>query len=200
MIPWYRKKRFWNLPNTITVMRTIFVPVVVALLWERPDFFRAMIATGVFIVAMLLDLVDGWLARKWDLQSVMGAFLDPLADKLMHVTALIMLIPIGWAPAWMVLVMECRELAITGLRSLAAGEGLVIPASSLGKFKTSYQSTAISFLLLHYPIWGIDCHSVGILLLWISMFMSLASGAEYGWRFYEHYNRRKEAGGTPREM
>lgn len=190
MTVWYRRKGFWNLPNTITVLRTLFVPVVMALLWTEPDLLRAAIACAVFVVAMLLDLVDGWLARKWDLQSVIGAFLDPLADKLMHVSALIMLIPLGWVSAWMVIVLESRELAITGLRSLAASEGMVIPASSLGKFKTAYQSTSISFLLLHYKIIGVDCHTVGMLLLWVSIGMSLVSGAEYGWRFYDHYQKK----------
>lgn len=192
MTVWYRRKGFWNLPNTITILRTLFVPVVMGLMWSEPGLIRAIVACTVFVVAMLLDLVDGWLARKWDLQSVIGAFLDPLADKLMHVSALIMLIPLGWVPAWMVIVLESRELAITGLRSLAASEGMVIPASSLGKFKTAYQSTAISFLLLHYRILGFDCHSVGILLLWVSIGMSLVSGIEYGWRFYDHYQKRHQ--------
>lgn len=190
MTVWYRRKGFWNLPNTITVLRTLFVPVVMALLWSKPDPTQSIVACVVFVVAMLLDLVDGWLARKWDLQSVIGAFLDPLADKLMHVSALIMLVPLGWVSAWMVIVLESRELAITGLRSLAASEGLMIPASSLGKFKTAYQSTSISFLLLHYQFLGVDCHSVGILLLWVSIFLSIVSGAEYGWRFYVHYQKK----------
>ena len=189
-MPWYRQKRFLNLPNLITILRTLFVPVVMYLLWDPPSPLQAILACAVFIVAMLLDLVDGWLARKWDLQSVMGAFLDPLADKLMHVAALIMLIPLGLVPAWMVIVLESRELAITGLRSLAASEGLMIKASSLGKMKTAYQSTSISFLLLHYAYLGIDCHSVGILLLYVSILMSVVSGAEYGWGFYVHYQRK----------
>jgi CDP-diacylglycerol--glycerol-3-phosphate 3-phosphatidyltransferase len=190
MLPWYRRPGFWNLPNTITILRTLFVPVVMWLIWDKPSQMQSVVACAVFVVAMLLDLVDGWLARKWDLQSVIGAFLDPLADKLMHVSALIMLIPLGLVPAWMVIVLESRELAITGLRSLAASEGMMIAASSLGKFKTAYQSTAISFLLLHYPFLGIDCHTVGILLLYVSIVMSIVSGAEYGWGFYKHYQNK----------
>ena len=193
MTPWYRQKGFWSVPNLITMLRTLFVPVVVGLLWSVPSFTAEVVTAVVFIVAMLLDLVDGYLARKWDLQSVIGAFLDPLADKLMHVSALIMLIPMGRVPAWIVLVLESRELAITGLRSLAASEGLMISASSLGKFKTAYQSTAISFLLLHEDLLGINCHSVGVMLLYVSMVMSVVSGLEYGWGFYVHYNKRNAA-------
>lgn len=190
MTPWYRKPGFWNLPNTITILRTVFVPVMVYLLWDRPSLPQAIVACTIFVGAMLLDLVDGWLARKWDLQSATGAFLDPLADKLMHVTVLIMLIPLGWVPAWMVILLESREMAVTGLRSLAAGEGLMISASSLGKFKTAYQSTAISFLILHEKLLGVDCHSVGYALLLVSIVISWVSGLEYGWRFYAHYRRK----------
>ncbi len=197
-LPWYRRQGFWNLPNTITILRTLFVPAIVWLLWDEPTPGECTAAAFIFIIAMLLDLVDGWLARKWNLQTVMGAFLDPLADKLMHITALIMLIPLGWVAAWMVLVLECRELAITGLRSLAAGEGMIIPASSLGKLKTAYQSTAISFLLFHHPLWGVDTHSVGYGLMWIAILVSIVSAAEYGWGFYVHYNRKKGPAELPK--
>lgn len=176
---WFKSKGFWNLPNTITATRCALVPVMVALLWKEPTRVGGMIACFVFVAAMLSDIVDGYLARKWNLQSVMGAFLDPLADKLMVIATLVMLIPHGWVPAWMVVVLEARELAISGLRSIAMSEGIVIAAGSLGKFKTAYQSTALGFLLWHHPTLGVDTHSVGILLLWVSMVFSLASAAEY---------------------
>lgn len=189
MTPWYRRKGFWNLPNAITVMRILMVPVMVWLLWDRPDRLQSVLACVVFVVAMLSDVLDGWLARRWDLQSVIGAFLDPLADKLMVITTLVMLIPNGWVPAWMVVVLESRELTIGGLRQMAVSEGMVIPAGSLGKFKTAYQSTAIGFLLWHYPTIGIDAHSVGILLLWVSIAFSLASAAEYFWGFWKYLRK-----------
>ena len=190
MIPWYKRKGFWNLPNSITVARCLMVPVMVAMLWSRPGVLWSMLACVVFVVAMLSDILDGYLARKWGLQSVMGAFLDPLADKLMVVTVLIMLIPLGWVPAWMVVVLESRELAIGGLRQIAVSEGMVIPAGSLGKFKTAYQSTAIGFLLWHYPTFGFDTHSVGVLLLGVSILFSLASAAEYFYGFWRHAQGR----------
>ena len=190
MTPWYRRKGFWNLPNAITVMRILMVPVMVWLLWDRPDRLQSVLACVVFVVAMLSDVLDGWLARRWDLQSVIGAFLDPLADKLMVITTLVMLIPNGWVPAWMVVVLESRELAIGGLRQMAVSEGMVIPAGSLGKSKTAYQSTALGFLLWHYPSLGIDAHSVGILLLWVSLAFSLSSGFEYFWGFWTYLRRQ----------
>lgn len=193
MFAWFKRKGFWNLPNTITVIRMVFVPVMVVLLWDRPDAAQSVLACVIFVVAMLSDILDGYLARKWELQSVMGAFLDPLADKLMVVTTLIMLIPLGWVPAWMVIALESRELFIQSLRTIAVSEGLVIPAGSLGKFKTAYQSTAIGFLLWHYPTLGIDAHSVGILLLWVSVFFSWASAAEYFWGFWKHAHRAPTA-------
>lgn len=186
MFSWFKSKGFWNLPNAITVARCLMVPVMVALLWDKPGRTESVVACVVFVVAMLSDVLDGYLARKWGLQSVMGAFLDPLADKLMVVTTLIMLVPHGWVPAWMVVVLESRELTIQGLRQMAVSEGMVIPAGGLGKFKTAYQSTAIGFLLWHYPTIGIDAHSVGIMLLWVSIGFSLASGGEYFWGFLRH--------------
>jgi CDP-diacylglycerol--glycerol-3-phosphate 3-phosphatidyltransferase len=194
---WFTSKGFWNLPNTITVGRCLAVPVMVALLWDKPDAERGVLACVVFVAAMLSDILDGWLARRWGLQSVMGAFLDPLADKLMVVTTLVMLIPHGWVAAWMVVVLESRELFISSLRSIAVSEGMVIPAGSLGKFKTAYQATAIGFLLWHYPttLWGlgvrVDAHAVGVLLLWISMGFSVVSAGEYFWGFVKHLRARE---------
>ncbi len=187
---WFKQQGFWNLPNTITVARCFAVPIMVALLWREPDATWAPIACGVFVVAMVSDVVDGWLARRWNLQSVWGAFLDPLADKLMVVATLVMLVPYGWVSPWLVVLLEARELAVQGMRTLAAAEGLVIAASSLGKFKTAYQSTAIGFLLWHHELYGVDAHSVGTLLLWISAAFSVISGLEYAWAFHRHLSGR----------
>jgi len=116
--------------------------------------------------------------------------LDPLADKLMVTVSLIMLVPLGWAPAWLVALLLCREIAITGLRGIASQQNLVLAASPLGKTKTAYQSTAIGMLLWHYPVdWPlfghIDIHSCGIVLLYISVFFAMISGIEYGMLYYK---------------
>ncbi len=175
-----KNKGFWNLPNFLTVLRIALVPVMVVLLLNE-DMNRkdCIVAVTIFVFAMVTDIIDGWLARKWDLVSPVGAYLDPLADKLMTITVLVMLIPLGKAPAWLVAVLLCREVAITGLRSIASQEGLILSASSLGKLKTVYLGTAIGFLLWHYETLGCDAHSAGIVLLWIATFFSVLSGLHY---------------------
>jgi len=170
---------FWNLPNILTLLRIALVPVVAYLLIGSPDQFTRMLAFWIFIGAMITDIADGWLARRWDLVSPMGAYLDPLADKLMVTTVLVMMVPLGWVPAWLVAVLLCRELAITGLRGIASQEGMVIAASTLGKLKTAYQGTALGFLLWHTEAMGIDAHSAGLVLLYIATFFSVISGVEY---------------------
>lgn len=174
-----KSKGFWNLPNSLTVVRIALVPVMVWMLLDEPSPQLAQISVAVFVAAMITDIVDGWLARKWDLVTPVGAYLDPLADKLMTITVLVMLIPLGRAPAWIVSVLLCREVAITGLRSIASQEGLVLAASSLGKLKTVYLGTSIGFLLWHHEIFGCDTHSAGIVLLWIATACSLLSGLHY---------------------
>ncbi len=198
-VPWYRRPGYTNLPMLVTLGRVAAVPLMVWLLWEKPSPALAAITMLIFVTTMIGDVVDGWLARKWDIQSVAGAFLDPIADKLMMLATLVMMIPLGWVPAWIVIVLEARELIIGALRQIALSEGLVISAGSLGKFKTAYQSTALGFLLFHYsshelvpfiPI-TIDAHTVGIVLLWQSMVLSVLSAAQYGWGFYAHLRDRK---------
>ena len=174
-----KSKGFWNLPNSLTVLRILLVPVMVWMLLEEPTQLEAQISVVIFVAAMITDIVDGWLARKWDLVSPVGAYLDPLADKLMTITVLIMLVPLGRAPAWIVAILLCREGAITGLRSIASQEGMVIAASSFGKLKTVYLGVAIGFLLWHHETFGCDAHSAGIALLWIATFCSVASGLHY---------------------
>lgn len=178
------KGGFWNIPNSLTVARIVAVPFVVWLLWDEPGPNEAFATFVLFIAAMITDIVDGWLARKWDLVSPAGAYLDPMADKLMVVTVLVMLIPLGWVPAWLVCLLLCRELAITGLRGIASQEGMVISASTLGKLKTAFQGTALGFLLWHEVTWGIDPQRAGMMLLYIATFFALASGAEYFVQFF----------------
>jgi len=185
-----RREGFWNLPNSLTVLRIFMVPVMVWLLWTEPTFKQGIVACAIFVGAMITDIIDGWLARKWDLVSPIGAYLDPLADKLMTVTVLVMLIPLGRVPAWIVVVLLCRELAITGLRGIASQEGLVIAASAFGKLKTVYMATSIGFLLWHHPSlpapYTTDAHSAGIALLYIATFCSMYSGAHYFIQFVKH--------------
>jgi CDP-diacylglycerol--glycerol-3-phosphate 3-phosphatidyltransferase len=181
----------WNIPNILTMIRVLFIPVIIVMMQSDPDPTRAAWVAGVFILAMLTDLLDGYLARAWNQTSDFGAYLDPLADKLMVAAALIMLIPQGWAPAWLVFVLLAREMAITGLRGIASQRGLVLKAGTMGKIKTAFQTAAITALLLHYPRFGVDMHTVGILLLWVALFFSLSSATEY-FGLYIHAARDTE--------
>lgn len=176
---------FWNIPNSLTVLRILLVPVMVWLLWDEPDAAELTAGWFVFVGAMVTDIIDGWLARKWNLVSPAGAYLDPLADKLMVTTVLVMLIPIGWVPAWLVVVLLCREIAITGLRGIASQEGMVISASGLGKVKTAFQSTALGFVLWFGPhYFGAAPKRAGLVLLYIATLFSLLSATEYFVQFF----------------
>jgi len=142
------------------------------------------IAGLIFIVVSLTDMLDGYIARLRGSVTTLGRLLDPLADKLLIATALVMLIPLGRVPAWMVVLIIGRELAITGLRGMASSEGIVIPASKLGKNKTFFQLVAIAALLIHYEYYNkIDFHRIGMVFLWIALFLTLWSGIDYFWRY-----------------
>ena len=183
-----------NLPNLLTLARIAAIPAVVILLLydtRTTSFFAA----AVFGAAAITDWLDGWLARKWQVVTVLGKFLDPLADKLIVMAALIMLIPHGRVPAWAVFLILARELVVTGLRSIASSEGIVISASDLGKYKTIFQMTAIPGLLLHYDyywlfglrweIFHVDMHNFGIFYFYVAFFMTLWSGGDYLFKFFK---------------
>ena len=174
-------KRFdsiFNLPNTLTFFRVACVPLLMILLLF-PHKATSFVAALVFGLASISDLLDGFLARRRQMVTTFGVFLDPLADKLIVSAALIMLIPLGRVSAWMVVVIIGRELAITGLRSVAVSEGKVISASELGKKKMVFQIVAILGLLLHYDYFGINCHAVGMFFMWLAVIVTLWSGFSY---------------------
>jgi CDP-diacylglycerol--glycerol-3-phosphate 3-phosphatidyltransferase len=150
-----------------------------------PHKATSFLAALVFALASISDLLDGFLARRQQLVTTFGKFLDPLADKLIVSSALIMLVPLGRAPAWMVVVIVGRELAITGLRSMAVSEGKVISADELGKKKMVFQIVAILGLLLHYEYFGINFHAVGMFFLWLAVILTLWSGVNYFRRFWD---------------
>jgi CDP-diacylglycerol--glycerol-3-phosphate 3-phosphatidyltransferase len=176
-------KSIFNLPNSLTLFRVACIPVLVLLLFF-PHKVTSFLAAVVFGLASLSDLLDGFLARRQQLVTNFGKFLDPLADKLVVSAALIMLIPLGRAPAWMVVVIVGRELAITGLRSMAVSEGKVISADELGKKKMVFQIVAILGLLLHYEYFGINFHAIGMFFLWLAVALTLWSGFNYFRRFW----------------
>jgi len=169
-------------PNALTLFRIAASPIIIILLL-LPNRFFAFLAALVFSAAAITDYLDGFFARRDGLVSNFGKAMDPLADKLLISTPLIMMTSYGWVPAWMVCVIIGRELAVTGLRNIISERGEDISASNLGKYKTGFQIGAIIPLLLHYPYFGIDFHAIGTFLLWGALVFTLWSGADYFIRF-----------------
>ncbi|MEM7408656.1 MAG: CDP-diacylglycerol--glycerol-3-phosphate 3-phosphatidyltransferase [Myxococcota bacterium] len=174
-------ERFWNLPNTITAMRAAVVPVLL-LHPLFPSESASAVMAWFFIVAAVSDLVDGWLARRGQQVTHIGKLLDPLADKLLVSTALIVLLAMGRIPlwaTWMVVTIVGRELAVTGLRGIASAGGQVVAASSLGKLKTVTQNIAVGALLFHFTTIGLNAQTVGLVFLFIATALTIASGYHY---------------------
>jgi CDP-diacylglycerol--glycerol-3-phosphate 3-phosphatidyltransferase len=175
-----------DIPNLITLARVALIPAVLFLAADG-GVVTAWIACGVFVLAAATDFVDGYLARRLGLVTVVGKFLDPLADKLIVLSTLIILVGTDRAPAWLTVLLMSRELAITGLRAVASQEGFVIAAGTGGKIKTVLQLVGISFLLVHYPLdlgfVVIDCHQVGLWISYGSLVMSMLSAIDY-FRFF----------------
>lgn len=194
----------WNIPNILTMMRIAVIPVLVVLLlpcWSVDRHTQSMEggfwAAALFSLASITDWLDGYLARRMGISTVLGAFLDPIADKLIVMACLIMLLPYGNIPAWMVLVILSREIFITGLRSIASNEGIVIAASDLGKFKTIFQIVAIIGLLLHYdyhwffgiehPLVTVNMYNAGMFFFWIATILTIWSAVDYMCKFVRVY-------------
>lgn len=173
-LPLWKKQ----LPNMITLLRVAFVPLVVFCLMQNTpehDFGAAVF----FITASVSDWVDGYLARLYKVESVLGQLMDPVADKLLVMAALIMMIPLGRVSALLSLVFLSRDIFIAGLRAAAASQNVVIPAGSYGKWKTGLQMVAIPALILNRQLWGIDLLKLGEWLLAASVALSLISAAQY---------------------
>lgn len=177
------KRETFNLPNTITLMRISVVPFLFILL-ASPGEFWSLILAILFVAASITDLVDGYIARKYQMVTTMGKFLDPIADKLIVNTAMILMIPIGRIPAWIVAITIMRDLVVDGVRSIASSEGLYIQASRLGKQKTLAQIFAVTALMIHYPILGADAHQVGMIILYVAFVLTIYSGTDYFIKFY----------------
>ena len=183
-----------NLPNKITISRIFLIPIFMIVMYmghswgtfqlgevELP--VAHFVGALIFIIASTTDWVDGYYARKLNLVTNLGKFLDPLADKLLVSAALIILVELGYAPSWMTIVIISREFAVTGLRLVLAGEGEVVAANMLGKIKTWTQIIAISALLLHnLPFEWIHIPFATI-ALWVALFFTIWSGWDY---FYKN--------------
>lgn len=160
-----------NIPNQLTTLRVILIPVFMFFFTSDMSIGH-VIACVVFIVASLTDFLDGHLARKWNLVTNFGKIMDPFADKLLVLTALIYLAIEGAIPGWPVIIIIGRELLVTSLRALAADSGIILAARNLGKFKTVSQMFSIIFLILGF-------HVVGLLLLYIAVALTIISLIDY---------------------
>lgn len=171
-----------NLPNSLTLLRIFLVPFLVVVLLTKFD-GRETVGLLIFLVATATDFLDGWLARRRGQITTFGTLLDPIADKLLISAVFISLVELGLAPAWMVVVIVGREFAVSGLRAIASGQGLVIPASGWGKAKMLSQVVAASLLILALR------HEMFILpgkvALWLVVIVALASGTQYFLRFLQ---------------
>ena len=188
-----QKYTAWNLPNAISLLRIFTAPILILLLIS-PNKKTSLIAAIVFAVAALTDWLDGYLARRMGVETTFGKFLDPLADKLLIATSLVMLIPMGRVPVWMAALIIGREIAVTGLRAVVSMEGVIISASRLGKYKTVFQIVSVIALLVHYKFLGIDFHIVGMAFLWIALVLTLWSGVDYFVKFLRKATIRKPWG------
>ncbi len=169
-------------PNFYTLFRVISIPAIVILLLF-PNGFCTFVAAILFTAAAITDFFDGYFARRRGLVSIFGKIMDPLADKLLVSSSLIMLASLGWVPAWVVCIIIGRELAVTGLRNIIAAKNMDVSASRLGKYKTGFQIAAIIPLLVHYSHLGIDFHTIGTIFLWVALVITVWSGADYFIRF-----------------
>lgn len=177
---------FTNAPNLLTLTRILAVPLVVALLFKRdPDYDLA--ASLIFGAAAITDYFDGYIARTRQLITVYGKLMDPLADKFLVVSSLVMLQYMERIHPVVVILLICRELAITGLRALASAEGVVIAASGGGKWKTAVQMVAIPFMMVKQGVWGIPLFRIGEVLLYLSLVQSLWSAKDYVVDFFKAF-------------
>lgn len=167
-----------NLPNTLSIIRLVLIPVIVICLYF-PGRLGSFLAALFFGLAAITDLLDGFYARRHKKITSLGKFLDPLADKLLISATMIMLITLNRIPVWVVILIIAREMAVTGLRGIAVVEGIVIEASSLGKYKTIFQLVSLICLSLHYEYLKVDFHIVGMTFLWAALILTMWSGWVY---------------------
>lgn len=169
-----------NLPNKLTVLRVIMIPFfVVFMLTDLGGTYSNYIALVIFCVASLTDMLDGKIARKYNLVTNFGKFMDPLADKLLVSSAMICLIPMDKLPAWIVIVIISREFIISGFRLVASDSGIVIAASYWGKFKTVFQMAMIIVLIADL---GGVFDLVGQVLIWVALALTIISLLDYIWK------------------
>lgn len=164
-----------NLPNKLTIFRVILIPFFVVLLLFDITAFDKWIALAIFIIASLTDFLDGHIARKYNLVTNFGKFMDPLADKLLVCSAMICLVELARIPAWVVIIIIAREFIISGFRLVASDNGVVIAASYWGKFKTVFQMIMICLMIADLPPLAL----VTQIVMWVALVLTVVSLVDY---------------------
>lgn len=180
-----------NLPNLVTMGRILLIPVFVVL-FADPTPVRSLVAACVFVVAAVTDLLDGYLARRRGQVTSLGKLLDPIADKLLVLSGLILLVQFDRVPAVIAILIIAREVAVTGVRAVAASQGIVLAAETLGKYKMVLQVVAVVMLILEndfLPL-PIGLHQIGTVLLYASLALALVSGGNYLANFWRQITAR----------
>lgn len=181
----YEKSNEWeidNLPNRITMFRIVLIPIILLSLYfniDSPNKTLNYIAAWTFVIASISDFFDGYYARKRKLVTVFGSFLDPIADKFLVISSLIMLLALNRIHVLVVLILVMREMYITALRLLAMEKGLSVPVGTLGKWKTATQMVGVPFLMANDLPFGLNMPFIGTILLYLATVFSLYSALEY---------------------
>ena len=190
-----------NLPNRLTIFRVILVPLVVAALFFNLDIIDASVeaksnmgwaAAWIFVIASITDFLDGYIARKRKIVTVFGSFLDPIADKFLVVSSIIMLQSLGRIPVLIVVILVLREFYITSLRLLAGDRGLVIPVGQLGKWKTATQMVGLPMLMANETPYGIPFPLMGTVAIYISAIISVYSATEYSMQLIKKIKQHRQ--------
>lgn len=178
----------FNLPNSLTILRILMVPIYVILFLE-PTVSRSIAAAVVFGLAALTDLLDGYLARRRGQVTQVGQLLDPIADKFLVISGLILLVQFQRIEAWIAIAFIVRDLGITGIRAIAASKGLIIAAGQFGKYKVVLQIIGIILLTLEGALVlpFVDFHSLGTGLLYFALMFSIVSAGQYVWEFWQSF-------------
>lgn len=170
-----------NLPNLLTLLRLLFIPVLIVVFYV-PTIYRFHIVAAIFLIASATDLLDGYIARRKEQITTLGKLLDPVADKILITAALFLLVDAGKLWAWLAILIVGREIAVTGLRAVASSSGTVLPAESIGKFKMFFQVIGITILFLADPVADRMAWLVGIGSLGAAVILALVSGGQYAIR------------------
>lgn len=170
----------FNLPTILTLSRIVLIPFFIIITPDNP-----LLGIIIFGIASLTDFFDGYIARKTGKITKFGIILDPIADKFLVISALILLVDLERLSVWLAIIIIVREFLVTGLRAVALSKDIVIPAEMGGKLKTTAQITAILLLIIDIEIFGIDLYDLGTVLIWVAMVLSVLSGFKYTVSFWK---------------